>query len=155
MEGTRPMLAEVQALISPSAFSNPRRMAAGMDGNRLVLLLAVLEKKAGLKLYDKDVYTNVVGGLRLEERSADLAIALCIASALSDLPLPPHTALLGEISLTGEVRPCSRLEKRLQECARLGFSQVILPKSDNLPHLPGIKYSFVSHIREAMFLLHG
>lgn len=155
MEGTRPMLAEVQALISPSAFSNPRRMAAGMDGNRLILLLAVLEKKAGLKLYDKDVYTNVVGGLRLEERSADLAIALCVASALSDRPLPPHTALLGEISLTGEVRPVSRLEKRVQECARLGFSHVFLPKSDALPSLPGIKYTFVSHIREAMLLLHG
>ncbi len=155
MEGTRPILAEVQALLSPSAFSNPRRMAAGMDANRLVLLLAVLEKKAGLKLYDKDVYTNVVGGLRLDERSADLAIALCIASSLSDLPLPAHTALLGEISLTGEIRPVSRLDKRVQECARLGFSRIVLPKSEALPSLPGISYTFVSHIREAMLLLHG
>lgn len=155
MEGTRPILAEVQALLSPSAFNNPRRMAAGMDTNRLALLLAVLEKKAGLKLYDKDVYTNVVGGLRLDERSADLAIALCIASSLSELPLPPHTALLGEISLTGEVRPVSRLDKRVQECARLGFTHVVLPKSEALPSLPNVRYSFVSHIREAMLLLHG
>ncbi|MEA5060496.1 MAG: DNA repair protein RadA [Candidatus Pelethousia sp.] len=155
MEGTRPMLVEVQALLSASAFNNPRRMAAGMDANRLVLLLAVLEKKAGLKLYDKDVYTNVVGGLRLEERSADLAISLCIASSLADLPLPPHTALLGEISLTGEVRPVNRLDKRIQECARLGFSHIVLPKSEALPSLPNIKYTIVSHIREAMLLLHG
>ena len=126
-----------------------------MDTNRLALLLAVLEKKAGLKLYDKDVYTNVVGGLRLDERSADLAIALCIASSLADIPLPGHTALLGEISLTGEIRPVSRLDKRAQECARLGFSQIVLPKSDALPTLPGVSYKFVSHIREAMLLLRG
>ncbi len=155
LEGTRPMLAEVQALISPSPFSNPRRMATGMDGNRLVLLLAVLEKKGGLKLYDKDVYTNVVGGLRLEDRSADLAIALCVASALSDLPLPAQSAVLGEISLTGQIRPANRLEKRLQECARLGFSQAILPPMDPLPAIPGIKFTFVSHIREAILLLRG
>ncbi len=105
MEGTRPMMVEVQALLSTSPFSNPRRMAAGLDNNRLVLLLAVLEKKAGLRFYDKDVYTNVVGGIRLDERACDLAVAMCIAGAGADIALPPRTAILGELSLTGEVRP--------------------------------------------------
>ena len=103
MEGTRPMMVEVQALLSTSPFSNPRRMAAGLDNNRLVLLLAVLEKKAGLRFYDKDVYTNVVGGIRLDERAGDLAVAMCIAGAGADIALPPRTAILGELSLTGEV----------------------------------------------------
>ena len=108
MEGTRPMMVEVQALLSTSPFSNPRRMAAGLDNNRLVLLLAVLEKKAGLRFYDKDVYTNVVGGIRLDERACDLAVAMCIAGAGADIALPPRTAILGELSLTGEVRPVNR-----------------------------------------------
>ena len=90
MEGTRPMMVEVQALLSTSPFSNPRRMAAGLDNNRLVLLLAVLEKKAGLRFYDKDVYTNVVGGIRLDERACDLAVAMCIAGAGADIALPPR-----------------------------------------------------------------
>ncbi|MDR0840601.1 MAG: DNA repair protein RadA [Christensenellaceae bacterium] len=155
MEGSRPLLAEVQALLSPSAFHNPRRMAAGMDGNRLILLLAVLEKKAGLRLSEQDAYTNVVGGLRLEERSADLAIALCVASALTDIPLPPRTALLGELSLTGEVRAVSRLDKRVQECARLGFSHIVVPQgaAASLPPLPGVRYTQVAHIHDAMRLL--
>ena len=133
MEGTRPMMVEVQALLSTSPFSNPRRMAAGLDNNRLVLLLAVLEKKAGLRFYDKDVYTNVVGGIRLDERTCDLAVAMCIAGAGADIALPPRTAILGELSLTGEVRPVNRLDKRIQECARLGFSHIVVPNSDTFP----------------------
>ena len=153
MEGTRPMLVEVQALLSPSPFSNPRRMAAGIDNSRLVLLLAVLEKKANLRLSDKDVYTNVVGGLRLAERAGDLAVAMAIASAASEKPLPPHTAILGEISLTGEVRPVNRLDKRIQECARLGYSRLIVPHSDNLPSIPGVKYLKVKSVAESLALL--
>ena len=153
MEGTRPMLVEVQALLSPSPFSNPRRMAAGIDNSRLVLLLAVLEKKANLRLSDKDVYTNVVGGLHLAERAGDLAIAMAIASAASETPLPPHTAILGEISLTGEVRPVNRLDKRIQECARLGYSRLIVPHSDNLPSIPGVKYLKVKSVAESLALL--
>lgn len=155
MEGTRPMLVEVQALLSSSAFSNPRRMAAGIDNNRLVLLLAVLEKKAGLKFYDKDVYTNVVGGIRLDERACDLAVAMCIASAALDASIPEHTAIIGELSLTGEVRSVSRLDKRVQECARLGFTHIIAPESDSLPKLSGVKYTFVKNVRDALFALQG
>ena len=153
MEGTRPMLVEVQALLSPSPFSNPRRMAAGIDNSRLVLLLAVLEKKANLRLSDKDVYTNVVGGLRLAERAGDLAVAMAIASAASETSLPPHTAILGEISLTGEVRPVNRLDKRIQECARLGYTRMIVPHSDNLPDIHGVKYLKVKSVAESLALL--
>ena len=153
MEGTRPMMVEVQALLSASPFSNPRRMAAGLDNNRLVLLLAVLEKKAGLRFYDKDVYTNVVGGIRLDERAGDLAVAMCIAGAGADIALPPRTAILGELSLTGEVRPVNRLDKRIQECARLGFSHIVVPNSDTLPRVDGLNYTRVKNIREALCIL--
>lgn len=153
MEGTRPMMVEVQALLSTSPFSNPRRMAAGLDNNRLVLLLAVLEKKAGLRFYDKDVYTNVVGGIRLDERAGDLAVAMCIAGAGADIALPPRTAILGELSLTGEVRPVNRLDKRIQECARLGFSHIVVPNSDTLPKVDGLNYTHVKNIREALCIL--
>lgn len=153
MEGTRPMMVEVQALLSTSPFSNPRRMAAGLDNNRLVLLLAVLEKKAGLRFYDKDVYTNVVGGIRLDERACDLAVAMCIAGAGADIALPPRTAILGELSLTGEVRPVNRLDKRIQECARLGFSHIVVPNSDTLPKVDGLSYTRVKNIREALCIL--
>ena len=153
MEGTRPMMVEVQALLSTSPFSNPRRMAAGLDNNHLVLLLAVLEKKAGLRFYDKDVYTNVVGGIRLDERAGDLAVAMCIAGAGADIALPPRTAILGELSLTGEVRPVNRLDKRIQECARLGFSHIVVPNSDTLPKVDGLNYTRVKNIREALCIL--
>ena len=153
MEGTRPMMVEVQALLSTSPFSNPRRMAAGLDNNRLVLLLAVLEKKAGLRFYDKDVYTNVVGGIRLDERACDLAVSMCIAGAGADIALPPRTAILGELSLTGEVRPVNRLDKRIQECARLGFSHIVVPNSDTLPKVDGLNYTRVKNIREALCIL--
>lgn len=153
MEGTRPMLVEIQALISPSAFNNPRRMAAGMDGNRLILLLAVLEKKAFLSLSNQDVYANVVGGIRLEERASDLAAAMCIASALLEVALPGGTACIGEIALTGEVRSVSRLDKRISECVRLGYTNLIVPKGGKLPRLDGVVYRPVATLADAVRLL--
>lgn len=155
MEGTRPMLAEVQSLISASPFSSPRRMAAGLDPNRLILLLAVLEKKAFLSLADKDVYINVVGGLRLTERANDLAVALCVASSLLEAPLPHDTACIGEISLTGEIRSVSRMDKRISECARLGYANVILSKSAKLPKLAGINLIRISTLGDAVRILTG
>lgn len=153
MGGTRPMLVEIQALISPSAFNNPRRMAAGMDGNRLILLLAVLEKKAFLSLSNQDVYANVVGGIRLEERASDLAAAMCIASALLEVALPGGTACIGEIALTGEVRSVSRLDKRISECVRLGYTNLIVPKGGKLPRLEGVAYFPVATLADAVRLL--
>lgn len=139
MEGTRPMLVELQALINPTAFGYPRRMAAGIDLNRLALLIAVLEKRAGVRLADKDVYLNVVGGLRLDERASDLAVALCVLSCLADAPLPPRTAAIGEIGLTGEIRAVSQLEQRVRECARLGYDRILLPKTGKLPKMEGVQ----------------
>ncbi len=153
MEGTRPMLAEVQALLSPSVFGSPRRTAAGIDAGRLALLLAVLEQKARLRLSDRDVYLNVVGGLKLLERAVDLGVALCVASCLKEKPLPQGTAAIGEVGLTGEVRTVSQMEKRLRECARLGFCQVIVPRGDKLPALEGVTYVPVRNVAEAVAIL--
>jgi len=150
LEGSRPILAEVQSLLIENAFGNPRRTCAGLDAGRLSLLLAVLEKKAHLRVSDKDVYLNVVGGLRLDERSADLAAALCIASALMDVPLPPHTAAVGEVGLTGEVRSVGRLDVRLRECARLGYDTVLVPRTAKKADIAGLKMISVSTVGEAI-----
>ena len=150
IEGSRPMLAEVQALLNPTAFGSPRRTSAGVDSGRLGLLLAVLEQKAQLKLSDKDVYVNVVGNLRLEERGADLAVALCIASALNGQPLPKDTASLGELGLTGELRSVAQMETRLRECARLGYRRVLLPKAARQAPIDGMTLVPVSSIAEAI-----
>ena len=153
LEGTRPMLVEVQSLISNTPFSNPRRMSAGLELNRLILLLAVLEKKAYLSLADKDVYINVVGGMRLEERCCDLAVAMCVASALLEAPMPKNTVCLGEISLTGEVRGASRMEKRAAECARLGYERLIIPRHATFKAPGGIELVRVGTLAEAVKVL--
>lgn len=127
MEGSRPILVEVQALATASAYSMPRRSANGLDTNRLQLLVAVLQKRVGLGLGTQDVYANVVGGLRIMEPAADLALAVAIASSLKDRPVDPATVVIGEIGLSGELRSVNHLERRIQEAARLGFKRVIVP----------------------------
>ncbi|MDD3400479.1 MAG: DNA repair protein RadA [Eubacteriales bacterium] len=129
MEGTRPLLAETQALLVPTAFGSPRRTAIGTDIGRLNLLLAVLEKKALLKVSDKDVYCNVVGSLKLVDRGADLAVSLAVASALLDTPLPKGTTAIGEVGLTGELRSVARMDARVKECARQGYTNILVPKN--------------------------
>lgn len=134
MEGSRPILVEVQALATPSNFSMPRRSANGLDNNRLQLLVAVLQKRVGLGLGTQDVYANVVGGLRIQEPAADLAIAVAVASSLRDRPVDPGTVCIGEIGLSGELRTVTQLERRVQEASRLGFRRAIIPaRSGNLP----------------------
>ncbi len=128
MEGTRPVLVEIQALISPSSFGNPRRMATGIDHNRVSLLMAVLEKRAGFLLQNQDAYLKVAGGVKLDEPAIDLAVALSIASSFRDQPTNPTDIIIGEVGLTGEVRRVSRIEQRVQEAAKLGFKRVILPE---------------------------
>jgi DNA repair protein RadA/Sms len=128
MEGTRPLLVEVQALVSPTALAQPRRSATGLEYNRLVQILAVLEKRVGLGLSKADVYLNVVGGLEISEPAADLGIALAVASSLRDISLPPGLVAIGEVGLNGEVRAVSSLESRLKEAAKLGFETAIVPK---------------------------
>lgn len=130
MEGTRPVLVEIQALISPSSFGNPRRMATGIDSNRVPLLMAVLEKRVGLMLQNQDAYIKVAGGVKLDEPAIDLAIAVSIASSFRDQPTNPEDIFIGEVGLTGEIRRVSRIEQRVQEAAKLGFKRVICPKNN-------------------------
>ncbi|MCL6458887.1 MAG: DNA repair protein RadA, partial [Gorillibacterium sp.] len=127
MEGTRPVLVELQALVSPTNFSSPRRMATGFDTNRLSLIMAVLEKRIGLFLQNQDAYLNVAGGVRLDEPAVDLGVAVCIASSFRDRPTRPEDIVFGEIGLTGEVRGVSRIEQRIREAEKLGFKRVIMP----------------------------
>jgi DNA repair protein RadA/Sms len=127
MEGTRPLLVEIQALASTTSFGQPRRTANGVDFNRLLLLVAVLSKRVGLRLFDQDVFVNVVGGLRISEPAADLALALAIASSFQNRSLPPDMAAVGEVGLSGEIRTVSHLSRRLNEAAKLGFSRCIVP----------------------------
>ncbi|WP_404450842.1 DNA repair protein RadA [Virgibacillus necropolis] len=130
MEGTRPVLVEIQALISPSSFGNPRRMATGIDNNRVPLLMAVLEKRVGLMLQNQDAYIKVAGGVKLDEPAIDLAIAVSIASSFRDQPTKPDDIFVGEVGLTGEIRRVSRIEQRVQEAAKLGFKRVFCPKKN-------------------------
>jgi len=130
MEGTRPVLVEIQALISPSSFGNPRRMATGVDSNRVPLLMAVLEKRVGLMLQNQDAYIKVAGGVKLDEPAIDLAIAISIASSFRDQPTRAEDIFIGEVGLTGEIRRVSRIEQRVQEAAKLGFKRVICSKNN-------------------------
>lgn len=153
LEGTRPMLIEVQALLSHSPFNNPRRMATGVDNSRLILLLAVLEKRADLKLYDKDVYLNIVGGMRLDERACDLAVAMAIVSAYYNSPLPDRAVVVGEIGLTGQLRSARNMELRINECMRRGYSNIIAPDIAAHENLNGIEHTCVHSVRQAALLL--
>ena len=128
MEGSRPLLTDVQALVATTVFGNPRRMASGVDQGRLALLLAVLEKRVGLRLYDQDVYINIAGGMSLTEPAADLALCAAVASSQRNIPIGGDWAVMGEVGLAGEVRAISQAERRISECARLGFTSVVIPK---------------------------
>jgi DNA repair protein RadA/Sms len=127
MEGTRPILVEIQALVSPSYMSSPRRAVVGWDTNRLAMILAVLETRCGIRFSDKEVYLNVAGGIRISEPAADMAVAAALLSALYDAPLPERAVMFGEIGLSGEVRAVSRMEARLKESEKLGFSVAYTP----------------------------
>jgi DNA repair protein RadA/Sms len=152
MEGTRPLLVEIQALASITSFGQPRRTANGVDFNRLLLLVAVLSRRVGLRLSDQDVFANVVGGLRISEPAADLAVASAIASSFRDVPVAADLALVGEIGLSGELRAVSQLDKRLNEAAKLGFSRCLVPRSKQLERLepPGLEVIPVRSLAEAL-----
>jgi DNA repair protein RadA/Sms len=132
MEGTRPLLVEIQALASTTSFGLPRRTPNGVDMNRLLLLVAVLSKRVGLRLFDQDVFVNVVGGLRISEPAADLGIALAVASSFQNVSLPGDLAAVGEVGLSGELRAVSHLPRRLNEAAKLGFRRCIVPATHRL-----------------------
>lgn len=140
MEGQRPLFVEMQALASPAAYGSPQRVAQGVDYRRLILLAAILERRAGFQLSRFDLFVNVVGGVNINERSADLAIMLAIVSSMRDLPVKQNLAVMGEVGLTGELRRVYRTDARIKEAARLGFSEIILPKTKS----PGKKISGIS-----------
>ena len=152
MEGSRPILAEVQALVSKTSFNVPRRTADGFDFNRAALLLAVAEKRAGMKLSTFDSYINVIGGLQLNEPGADLSVVLAVASSYRDTPIADDLVAIGELGLTGEIRSVSNMNQRLQEISRLGFAKAIIPKfgSEKLEIPAGLQVYCVRNIREAI-----
>ena len=154
LEGSRPLLVEVQALVAPQVHGSPRRTASGLDGQRLALLIAVLGRRAGMNLASHDVYASIVGGLAVEEPAIDLPLALALASALRDRPLIPGTVLCGEIGLTGELRPVHGLARRLREAARLGFTRAIVPsqhgRSEQMEEVSGIELIRVATLRDAI-----
>lgn len=153
LEGVRPLLIELQALVSTTVFGMPRRMAAGFDYNRLILLMAVLEKRVGLSLANQDAYVNAVGGIKIDEPAADLAVALAIASSFRNAAVNSQTVVMGEVGLTGEVRMVSRVDIRISEAATLGFKRFVIP-AGNVPGLKtkqqGLEIVGVRDVTEAM-----
>jgi len=152
LEGTRPLLVEVQALVSKSGFTLPRRQTSGIDYNRAVLLTAVLEKKLGFILAQQDIFVNVAGGIKINEPGADLAIVLAIASSFKNRPVAENTVIIGEVGLAGEVRAVNHMEKRIKEAAKLGFSRAIIPSENaaEISNIVEIKIDGVKNIREAV-----
>ena len=152
LEGTRPILIEIQALISPTSFQMPRRTAVGIDYNRVNLLMAVLEKRVGLQLGGCDAYVNLAGGMRLVEPAIDLGIILAIASSYKNIPLPEDTIIFGEVGLVGEVRRVSQGDQRIKEAEKLGFKTCILPKAnvDSLKIRTNMRLLGVANVREAL-----
>ncbi len=153
-EGTRPILVEAQALVDETHLGNPRRVALGLEQNRLSMLLAVLHRHAGVAMFDQDVYLNIVGGVRISETAADLAVILAALSSFRGKPLDPHLIVFGEIGLAGEVRPVSNGEERLLEAAKHGFTHAIVPHG-NIPRKPitGLKVNGVNRLCDALDLL--
>lgn len=152
MEGTRPVLVEIQALIAPTSFGNPRRMATGIDHNRVSLIMAVLEKRVGFMLGAYDAYLKVAGGIKLDEPAIDLGVAVSIASSFRDQPSNPTDVVFGEVGLTGEIRRVSRVEQRVQEAAKLGFKRVIIPERNigGWAAPKGVEVIGVSTVAEAL-----
>lgn len=152
MEGSRPLLVDVQALVASTVLGMPRRMASGVDQGRLSLLLAVLEKRAGLPLYNQDVYINVAGGLELTEPAADLALCGAVASSARGKALSGNLAVMGEVGLAGEIRAVPQAERRIMECARLGFNEIVLPKANLRGIRPpeGVRLHGVETLSEAL-----
>lgn len=158
-EGSRSMLIELQALVAETPFSTPMRRCSGLDPNRLALLLAVLEKRLAYHMFRCDVFVAIAGGLRIQEAAIDLALLLAISSSLRSKPLSPHTAVVGEVGLSGEVRPVSSIESRIKECGQMGFRRLILPKR-NLRHiqkelLSSIECIGIDHAEEAIDVAFG
>ena len=152
MDGVRPMLAEVQALTVDPVNKSPRRVVTGLDGNRVPMVLAVLQARCGQRTNDKDAYVATVGGVRITETATDLAVALATWSSLHETPLPPKTVVIGEVGLAGEIRRVPSLGRRLQEAARLGYEHAIVPAGESL-QVPGLRIEQVATVGQAIATL--
>lgn len=158
LEGTRPMLIEIQALVCPTGFGMPRRMATGIDYNRITMLMAVLEKRIGMQLHSFDAYVNVVGGIRIDEPACDLGVVAAIASSFRNVPVDLNTVVIGEVGLTGEVRAVSQIDKRAMEAMRIGFKNCIVPAGnkkmiEQMKDLKNISVKYVENVHEALSIL--
>jgi DNA repair protein RadA/Sms len=157
MEGSRPLMVEVQALVAPAGYGTPARRVSGIDPNRLALILAVLGRRAGIGLGTQDVYANLAGGLSVAEPGLDLPVALALASSFRDRPIESGTVAIGEVGLLGELRAVAGLERRLREAARLGFRQAIVPSGgrSRLPVVPGLEVRAVGSLRDGIRIALG
>ena len=154
LEGTRPLLVEIQALVDPAHTPNARRLSVGLEANRLAMLLAVLHRHAGIAMWEQDVFVNAVGGVRIGEPAADLAVCLAVVSSFSDKPIPAKVLAFGEIGLAGEVRPATRGQDRLREAAKLGFERAVVPRANQPKNkVPGLEVLPVERIDQAVRLL--
>ncbi|HAA43695.1 MAG TPA: DNA repair protein RadA [Ruminiclostridium sp.] len=158
LEGTRPMLIEIQALVCPTSFGMPRRMATGIDYNRITMLMAVLEKRVGMQLHSFDAYVNVVGGLKIDEPACDLGVVAAIASSFRNVPVDINTVVMGEVGLTGEVRAVNQVDKRVMEAMRIGFKNCIVPARNfkmikQMKDLKDINIKYVENVHEALSIL--
>jgi len=154
-EGTRPLLVEIQALVDEARSPNPRRLCVGLEQNRLAMLLAVLHRHAGIPCFDQDVFVNAVGGVKITEPGADLAILLAVVSSLKNKPLAEKMIVIGEVGLAGEIRPVQRGQERFKEAAKLGFKQAIIPLANKPKQaIPGMDIIAVARIRDAVAHMH-
>ena len=157
MEGTRPLLIEIQGLVAPTSFNYPRRTANGVDYNRLNLLTAIVERRLGIDLSKYDAYVNIAGGLKISEPSTDLAIVMALISSWRNIPVPDDVMIFGEVGLSGEVRAVSSAEQRMEEAARLGFHKIVMPyyHKDRIQfhENPDVEIIPVKNIREALTIL--
>lgn len=153
-EGTRPLLVEIQALVDDTHTANPKRLSIGLEQNRLAMLLAVLHRHAGIPCFNHDVFINAVGGIRITEPGADLAVLAAIVSSIKDKPLAEKMVVFGEIGLAGEIRPVQRGQERLKEAAKLGFIKAIIPESNKPKQpIPDIEILTVNRVEQALALL--
>jgi len=156
LEGMRPLLIEVQALVSSAVYGTPQRSSTGFDLRRLNMLLAVLEKRCGFRLGQKDVFLNLAGGFRVEEPAIDLAVVCAVLSSNADIAIPMDTAFCGEVGLTGEIRPVTRTEQRIAEAAKLGFARIFIPRgTKGVPNNKGIQVVQVAQVNEVLGALFG
>jgi DNA repair protein RadA/Sms len=156
MEGMRPLLIEVQALVSSAVYGTPQRSATGFDLRRLNMLLAVLEKRCGFKLGQKDVFLNLAGGFRVEEPAIDLAVVCAVLGSNADIPIPMDTCFAGEVGLTGEIRPVTRTDQRIAEAAKLGFARIFVPRgTKGIAPMKGIEVVPVGRVEDVLGALFG